>query len=260
MSLSLPLGETRANATYKTTIDEIELLLGPQFLDHTIFVTTCENLVADKNLVQQRKEEWKSWLTTHAHLDASKIRMCNFVYDDPSSLKMIEDAFKQFSTFNPATSAKMDAYLKANPHATVDDAIKNIEEFAKIQQKYEDRINDLIKDKEETIKKLQEQEVLSGRMQSRLDSVLKELEKKRKKEKGKKKASKMIEQIESNMHENIRHGIEMIRFVYEQQINELQEKNEILEQRLQEKDDTIKTLQTTLNDALEVIENLKFQL
>lgn len=52
----------------------------------------------------------------------------------------------------------------------------------------------------------------------------------------------------------------MIRFVYEQQINELQEKNEILEQRLQEKDDTIKTLQTTLNDALEVIENLKFQL
>ena len=147
--ITLPLGETRANATYKTTIDEIELLLGPQFLDHTIFVTTCENLVADKNLVQQRKEEWKSWLTTHAHLDASKIRMCNFIYDDPSSLNMIEDAFKQFSTFNPATSAKMDAYLKSNPHATVDDAIKNIEEFAKIRKGYEDRVNQLIKDKED---------------------------------------------------------------------------------------------------------------
>jgi len=175
--ITLPLGETRANATYKTTIDEIELLLGPQFLDHTIFVTTCENLVADKNLAQQRKDEWKSWLTTHAHLEESKIRMCNFIYGDPSSLKMIEDAFKQFSTFNPATSAKMDAYMKANPHATVDDAIKNIEEFTKIQKGYEDRINALIRDKEETIKTLQEQEVLSERMQSRLDDTLKEVDK-----------------------------------------------------------------------------------
>jgi len=175
--ITLPLSENRANSSYQTTIDEIELLLGPQFLDHTIFVTTCENQVKDPKLAEQRKNEWREWLTTHAYLDASKIRMCNFIYDDPSSLSMIEDAFKQFSTFNPTTSEKMDAYMKANPHATVDEAIKNIEEFTKIRKDYEDRINDLIKDKEETIKKLQEQEVLSGRMQMRLDDTLKEVEK-----------------------------------------------------------------------------------
>ena len=121
--IPLPLTETRAKQSYKTTIDEIELLLGPQFLDHTIFVTTCENQVKDPNLIQQRKNEWREWLTTHANFDASKIRMCNFIYDDPSSLSMIEDAFKQFSTFNPTTSEKMDAYMKANPHATVDSVV-----------------------------------------------------------------------------------------------------------------------------------------
>merc|ERR1711862_28290 len=157
--ITLPLGETRANATYKTTIDEIELLLGPQFLDHTIFVTTCENLVADKNLAQQRKDEWKSWLTTHAHLEASKIRMCNFIYDDPSSLKMIEDAFKQFSTFNPTTSEKMDAYMKANPKATVDEVLKNVNTQKKEEEILQENLKaaEAEKDRVENLRKTEQQ-------------------------------------------------------------------------------------------------------
>lgn len=34
----------------------------------TQFLTTCENLVANRDLVQQRKAQWKSWLTTHAEI------------------------------------------------------------------------------------------------------------------------------------------------------------------------------------------------
>ena len=85
--ITLPLGETRANSTYQTTIDEIELLLGPKFCDHTIFVTTCENQVKDPNLVEERKNEWRKWLITHAEIPEDKIRMCNFIYDDYQVLK-----------------------------------------------------------------------------------------------------------------------------------------------------------------------------
>ena len=174
--ITLPLSENRANSSYQTTIDEIELILGDNFLEHTIFVTTCQNQVKDPQLAQQRKNEWRQWLKTHAGVEDENIRMCNFMYDDPSSLSMIEDAFKQFSTFNPATSEKVHAYMKANPHATVEETIENIEEFNKLKKDFEDRLNEMIKEKEETIKKFQKQEALSQRMQKRLDTTLQEVD------------------------------------------------------------------------------------
>ena len=90
---------------------------------------------------------------------------------------MIEDAFKQYSTFNPSTSEKMNDYMKSNPNASVDEVINNIEELARFKKEYEDKIKQLIKNKEETIRRLQEQAFLSQRMQSRLDQALKEFEK-----------------------------------------------------------------------------------
>lgn len=35
--ITLPLNENKANKSYLTTINEIEFLLGPDYLDHTIF-------------------------------------------------------------------------------------------------------------------------------------------------------------------------------------------------------------------------------
>merc|ERR1711862_99486 len=157
--ITLPLTGNKATESYGKIIDEIELLLGPQFLDHTIFVTTCENQVKDPNLIQQRKNERREWLTTHANFDASKIRMCNFIYDDPSSLSMIEDAFKQFSTFNPTTSEKMDAYMKANPKATVDEVLKNVNTQKKEEEILQENLKaaEAEKDRVENLRKTEQQ-------------------------------------------------------------------------------------------------------
>jgi predicted GTPase len=48
--VTLPLMETRAKSIYKDTIDEIELLLGSDVWDRTIFVTTMSNQLVDPEL------------------------------------------------------------------------------------------------------------------------------------------------------------------------------------------------------------------
>jgi len=156
--ITLPLSDTRANSTYQTTIDEIELMLGEQFLEHTIFIFTMSNQVKDSNLVAQRTAEWENWLITHAKLTPSEIRTCVFDYDNPqASLAPVEVAFREFSTFTPATSEKIESYLAANPNASVADVIDRVDSLKKMETDFNTRIEELIAEKEEYIKKMKAQ-------------------------------------------------------------------------------------------------------
>lgn len=49
----------------------------------------------------------------------------------------------------------MNAYMEANPHATVNETIEHVESIRKVRENYEESIKKLIKDKEETIGRLQ---------------------------------------------------------------------------------------------------------
>lgn len=167
--ITLPLSDTRANSTYKTTITEIELLLGEEFLDHTVFVTTLSNQVSDKNLANSRMNEWQEWLKTHANLPENKIQTCNFEYGNPLSLETVHECFNKFTTFTPETSAKMKLYLEANPHATVDELIEHTENLRKLREDHEKRIKELVDQKNESIKRLEQQEKLSARLSKALD-------------------------------------------------------------------------------------------
>jgi len=171
--ITLPLMETRAKSTYVDVNDTIELLLGEKVWDHCIFITTLQNQLNEATARPAEKiEEWKEWLDTKCGLKS--VHHCNYLYRDPRSLEPARHLFLASKTFTPETSEKIDAYLASNPSASVAEVIQNVENTNKLKAKFEEQIAALIKDKEETIQKLEAQGQLSQRLQNQLESAQKE--------------------------------------------------------------------------------------
>jgi len=174
--VTLPLMETRAKSTYKDMIDEIELLLGEKAWKQTMFITTLENQLADKNLVTQKIEGWKEWLTSDQDCGLRNIQHCNFVYDVPTSLEPLRAMFLSSKPFNPETSEKIDKFIESNPSATVAEVIQGVESLSTMQEQWKEKIAQLVLEKEETIKRWQNQQKLTERLQKALEGQQKEVE------------------------------------------------------------------------------------
>ena len=170
--IPIPLTECRATAAFQAMLHEILLLLGDQFLSHTVFVTTQENLLADPSVIASRKLQWKHWLNEHYQ---SPVQIVHYQHENPESVHELLSAFQENKPFFPVVSEKIDALIASKPHTTVAEAISQVESLNQLRDDHEKRIQALIEERESHNTRIMESENISARMEKRLEENVAEV-------------------------------------------------------------------------------------
>jgi predicted GTPase len=108
--VTLPLTEQRANDTYSALLDQIELLIGDQLVEHLVFVTTQGNtLRGDAARRAELADQWTLWLADN---DFDEPVVLDYDHDEPESIAdALVGKFARTPPFTPKTASNAEAYV-----------------------------------------------------------------------------------------------------------------------------------------------------